>query len=336
MRCLIACFPFFLLNCNQSSTNDLLNADFSGSLVVSPASTTLAAGESVTLKAYGGTKPYTFSLESGKGTVTAGGAYTAGIVGSTDLVKVSDASMKFAYATIQVNTVKVQPQNAGGMLLWLKADAGISTTGNLIDSWADQSGNARNVTGTGGNRPVYETGVMGTQPAATFASTNSNFLTFADVSFVRGVSYSMFIVYKIPSCTGTNRHFIGGTGNTADTNFYVGYNTCSSVIHGYWTHDLGGNASPGGNPEILFLSHDYATFATLISINGQTKALGSNNGSLAAGIVAGLAIGRFTTNYFDGSIAEILIYNSVLSDATRDGILCNLAQKYGVTVANCG
>ncbi len=73
-------------------------------LGISPATATLDAGMSKTFVASGGNPPYTFSLVSGTGTVTADGAYsTPGAAGTAD-VRVTDAIGQHADAIVTIDS----------------------------------------------------------------------------------------------------------------------------------------------------------------------------------------------------------------------------------------
>jgi hypothetical protein len=74
-------------------------------LAILPASTTVLEGGAVGFAATGGIPPYTFSMKSGGGTVTASGDYTAGAAG-TDEVQVQDDNGSVAVATVVVQAVR--------------------------------------------------------------------------------------------------------------------------------------------------------------------------------------------------------------------------------------
>jgi hypothetical protein len=70
-------------------------------LVISPGSATVAVGTSKLFSASGGISPYTFSLSSGTGCVTAGGLYTG--AGTQGVVKVRDSVGNVQTAVVTVN-----------------------------------------------------------------------------------------------------------------------------------------------------------------------------------------------------------------------------------------
>ena len=72
-------------------------------LTVSPSSVALDAGMTKTFAAAGGTPPYTFSLVSGTGSMTAAGSYSAPIVAGSAVVRATDSGSQHADASITVN-----------------------------------------------------------------------------------------------------------------------------------------------------------------------------------------------------------------------------------------
>jgi hypothetical protein len=63
-------------------------------------------------------------------------------------------------------------QIPSGSVLWLKADAGVTTSGSNVTAWADQSGNGNNVSqATAANQPTLETNFFGTNPGILFNGT---------------------------------------------------------------------------------------------------------------------------------------------------------------------
>ena len=64
-------------------------------------------------------------------------------------VKCIDTALDSAFAPSNYSFAVLDLQ------LWLKADAGVTDTGGLVDEWSDSSGNGRDATGTGATRPSH-------------------------------------------------------------------------------------------------------------------------------------------------------------------------------------
>jgi len=81
-------------------------------LAISPSTKTITVNDTYTFAASGGTSPYTFALDSGAGSITTAGVYTAPSYASTAVIKVTDSSddPETAYAAITIATaVTISP-----------------------------------------------------------------------------------------------------------------------------------------------------------------------------------------------------------------------------------
>lgn len=74
-------------------------------LSIIPTAISLPVGNSLTFTANGGETPYTFSLLSGSGTVSAAGAYLAPNMPGTDVIRVSDNIGTIQDATVTITTL---------------------------------------------------------------------------------------------------------------------------------------------------------------------------------------------------------------------------------------
>ena len=68
------------------------------------------------------------------------------------------------------------PSSVSGLNLWLKADAGVTTTtGDAVTTWSDQSGNGNNATqASGAYQPILNPGVLNGYNAVTFNNKTMN------------------------------------------------------------------------------------------------------------------------------------------------------------------
>ena len=113
-------FILILVGCQSSeeSAEDIFGVKTSPEVIVhlmkiSPANKTLFKGESVQLSASGGTSPYAYTIDSGIGTVTTSGLYTAPNVIGNSVVKAIDFEGEIAYATINIaNQISISPTSA--------------------------------------------------------------------------------------------------------------------------------------------------------------------------------------------------------------------------------
>ena len=217
------------------------------------------------------------------------------------------------------------PDKISGLKLWLKADAGASNTG-----WLDQSGNTNNVSGTA----TLVTNAINGQPAMRFNATSNEMsntsttgLNFSAFSFLtvfrRGAVNTTvahtFLVIGAPAASGRQFRLTGLGSNAmelvqANTAVVARAQTAitSTTAYNIGVLNYGANGA-------------YAFF-----LNGNPDGNGSNLTTFSG---TSLYVGsRGATEYYDGDIAEIIVYDNTVSDSDRQGLECYLSRKYGINV----
>jgi alpha-tubulin suppressor-like RCC1 family protein len=108
---MILTFIFLFASCVKTGDESLVNErqetveDVTISLLsISPPSKVMSPGDSFTFTAVGGNPPYEFSLESGGGSVTTSGTYTAPGSSGTATIKVIDAAKNSAFAVATITS----------------------------------------------------------------------------------------------------------------------------------------------------------------------------------------------------------------------------------------
>ena len=216
-----------------------------------------------------------------------------------------------------------------GCTLWLDAadSSSISTTSGNVTQWRDKSGNANHTTaGTG--QPTY------TSPFVVFGGSAQLILPL-----VFSTDWSIFIVAKTTQTTGTS----GGQ-------WWAGAGLFDAEItntqNDYGMNIVGGFLATGvGNPDTTIQSvsqvNDGNLFIAGFLRNSSTGAMSNivTGGTAVTttgptGIrnsVSRISLGALQTNlnYFVGSIAEVIAFNTVISDAQRQNIEGYLAWKWG-------
>lgn len=80
--------------------------------------------------------------------------------------------------------------------LWLKADAGTTTTtdGQPVSTWSDQSGHSRHLTQTGTARPTYKAAILsgGTLPVVRFDGVDDFMSYLGGADWITGTGLSVF------------------------------------------------------------------------------------------------------------------------------------------------
>ena len=208
---------------------------------------------------------------------------------------------------------------SAGMKLWLRADAGIVKDANdKVGVWRDQSGNGRDaIQGTAANQPIWVDNELNGNPVLRF--NGSQWLTTGDLSSAQ--PFSLFFVKKINS--GSNTVIINNTSNTV----LIQSNNESLIMRALATNVL----YPLTYPTPYFLtSAMFNTSNSGLYRNGQVESSGdAGSNSFGGGMVIGQSVNNVAR--LNGDIAEIIFYNSLLSDPQRQSVENYLMTKYALT-----
>jgi len=227
------------------------------------------------------------------------------------------------------------PSNANNLVLWLKGDTGITATGTSISGWADQSGNGNDAaTALGIASPLVVSDDVNNYDVVQFDGRYSYTEIPDDATldcFANGMS--MFVVMNVAALTTSQ--FIGTKGNAS---YSLG------VINALPGTTNGGIFNNGAD---TYSSADVISQSNyqIIGVVGGTLALeanyyfwmdGTNSG--ASALVAAdnsdpLTLGKYgtsATGLLNGKIAEVVMYQDIVSDGDRQKIEGYLAQKYGI------
>lgn len=217
------------------------------------------------------------------------------------------------------------PTDIAGLELWLKADAGTSTTvdGAAISQWNDQSGNANHATQGGGTaQPIYKAAIVNGLPVVRFDRSNDELVVSALTN--NDATRTMFVVAK-----GDGTDAAGGVWGFGNDYALQNFNTAWR-----WKRDQA-NAiiSLGGNPAVFqVITIKVSSTSSLDGyINaGSATNLDPNNSISAGGLTWSVGHNAGTASFFGGDVAEFLMYNSALSDTDRGNVISYLMTKYGL------
>jgi hypothetical protein len=204
------------------------------------------------------------------------------------------------------------PPSVAGLFAWFDAsNAGsITASGGAVSQWNDLSGNARHVTqGTGANQPTTGTRTMNLLNVIDFDGTTDSLgnaagmsqpftLVMAFQADANGGNIALHNQAQFLRKSGQWKLYAGGSeigGGTSDAAAHVGsavFNAASSQL---W---IDGGSIVTGDPG-----------------NGTTS-------GLTFGTDAGFA-------FFDGGLAEVTIYSTVLGTTDRQALEGYLKAKWG-------
>jgi hypothetical protein len=231
------------------------------------------------------------------------------------------------------DTADFAPTAIGGLQGWYKADAITPVAdGAAVGTWPDSSGNGRNATqATGGNQPTYQTLEKNNLPVVRFDGSDDMLDSTCPIG---GATQTVFVVAKITDFSAA-RTLVGpqsGAGLQLRANATSG---AEAVLKsGTATIGTGGTNLIAGQWYILQATYNHTTgawalYGPVSTVTGTTaNGSGTNVQTLSA---ASLRIGRNgTSEPMLGDIAEVLVYNSVLSDTDRRRVENYLGTKWAV------
>ena len=260
--------------------------------------------------------------------------------------KVFQRVMALVCLIVSSASIAQTPGNVGStnLKLWLKG-SNATASGTNVSSWNDQSGNNNNantITGSGGTVPQKINGGLNNNTVIRFDGIRATQGNFG--SAITSNSLSSFIVVKMNS-NGSQpyaRAFAIAQSATRSAGDYG--TTQGAVLYGRYndvTNDLYSQRNNVSFPTLAYtlntpvlLSNTFSGNDFLMYKNGKqlststfsAKAFNSSAYSIGAGIDNG------PSQFMNGDIAEVVLFNTNLSAADKNKVESYLALKYGFTL----
>lgn len=222
----------------------------------------------------------------------------------------------------------MQPDDIAGLILWLQADAitGLSD-GDRINLWEDSSAEGNDfIDSTIANvlGPVYETNELNGLPIARFTEGSGNQAGMqGDPALVLAHPYTIFYVGKYNDTDSQFRRIV----SSLSTNWLMG------PYSGTWQWFSGGFATAGPSAtDGAWVIH--AVRAQTSSGTHFVWPLASEDAPFSAARANPAAIGTVALGYGGSSepaesdVAEVIVYDSELSDTDRDAVVAYLRAKW--------
>jgi len=251
----------------------------------------------------------------------------------------------------------INPDTISGLRLWLKPDTGVTTDTSMstttVSTWANQASTGSGydfVQATKANQPLWGTVTLNGFNGATIDNTD-DFLAISagGLGMLRNLSsYTVFIVAKMPAAAATRRALMVSTGTSGSNPRFAADVTATNrmAIQGRRL-DADGNTSinTGTNNDYATDQNTYLTYLVdhnattakawvngALELNNTTyTSTGSTSDTDSMAIRIGCTIAG--TNQWNGTIFEILVYNTALSDSNRQIVENYLRSKYGLSSA---
>jgi hypothetical protein len=221
------------------------------------------------------------------------------------------------------------PASISGLQIWLDATTLGLSGGTAVATWPDLSGNHYDASqATGTKQPIYNTNKINGLPAVTFDGSNDVL-----VSVIGGIltNFSAFVVI----IKTTSRQFNGYVTTAANTNELTLEDKNNAGALDVWDQNVGAQAPTAngvantGTPLAIGYTYDTAT----INVYSGNTVQGTTNiasGRLGQRVNIG---GNENASFFtmQGSIGELVVYNSNIGSSDRANLFSYFSSKWGTT-----
>lgn len=219
------------------------------------------------------------------------------------------------------------PRTIVGLKFWLDASriSGLSD-GAAVAQWDDSSGQGNHATqATAANQPVYKAGVINGRPVVRFDGSNDSLRA----PFGLAHQHTQFVVLRFVVAGGSPAGFFASDNTSYAGGFiYTGGKLC--------VYETGANFSEGSTETAGVASiQSFISASTGLNYrhfkNGaEIVKTGTNN--IGTGTPSQYVLGARanSTSFSNCDIAEVLCYNSALSDSDRARVQNYLGAKYGI------
>ncbi len=226
------------------------------------------------------------------------------------------------------------PTDIATLVLWLDASFGVITGAPGVERWEDQSGfNNLAFQPTSDERPGFNGSGLNGFPTLTFNGSDETLIINSTDSINLNSDFTFYTVINTPD-TANIRNFCAKNGDNSYRFRLMGNEALETVCN-----DGGGleaDASSGTiavNTDIIAEIHYQVGGTINFTSNGVSLGSATNTLTSIAQSVANLFIGSTLGNaeYYQGDMAQLLLFNELLSTSDRNRVGEYLATRYGLT-----
>jgi hypothetical protein len=231
------------------------------------------------------------------------------------------------------------PSRIAGLQLWLDATKGlfdetsggspVTTDGATVARWEDQSGSGYNVLqSTSANRPILKTAIKNNKNVIRFDGSNDALIS-ASIPSNNLLTVSVFSVVSPTNFGGGNAGRIFERGSGGFSNFM---NFSSAIAFFFGNVDIRGGSTTLSAFNLITSTAIIGTGTANTRIN-RLLAVSGNMGTSPNLANTTYQIGNRTAGDrgFNGDIAEIIIYDNLLTSLQIDQVETYLYNKWGLT-----
>lgn len=234
-----------------------------------------------------------------------------------------------------------QTNGSSELVMWLDANKLGLSNGAEVTSWTDLSGYGNNASSISGNRPTFNSSWTNGMPSVNFTSSNQDYLYVSNSS---STQFSQHTIYVIADMSEDSDEWSPLLVKSDDYDWGNGYGVVRSST----------------DEELIAFDDDYSSYSVYSSITYDTPFMvnhwyngskikfyksGANQGTTnySYGIYNStepLYIGvspyysGSLTDYLDGNIAEIIIFDDNLKNIERILVDNYLSSKYNISTTN--
>ncbi len=207
--------------------------------------------------------------------------------------------------------------------LWLRADAGLTSSAGKVSSWADQSGNGYNAAMNAPSQPSLVAGALNGKPVIRFDGAQSLSLN----KRLQPSTFTVFVVGKNSMPSEAFSMILGPVGSSP--NNQLRWENGSQALFVGTSNNLPIITSTIGNTRVYHaLSARYNGSQMSVYRDGS---LVSTHSFTTSGTWDLQQIGAWYAQYhMVGDIAEILFYNAAISEGDRSAVNSYLKSKYAL------
>lgn len=223
--------------------------------------------------------------------------------------------------TVDNGGQETTPDEVAGLVLWLRADAGVESSSGVpavnndpVEFWRDSSFNADDASQANmSERPIFRTNIINGLPVVRFSSDD---VLAATIGTTAGTIFAV-----VGNVTHTNANAVAGTSISAATKRIVTFFPNATTIYSGDSGELFGNT--------------FSTWVDGVATNTfpGSGAFGAVTERAAVPVVHDgvVGVGRSSVNDpWVGDIAEFIIYSGLLSVSDRTAIEAYLMNKYNL------
>ena len=231
------------------------------------------------------------------------------------------------------------PIPSSGLSLWLKADAGVTTSGSNVTAWADQSGNGKNATGAN-TLPTLQSNAINGYPAIRFNNIDIDTSKFVISSSFNLKNSSAFVVVKQLNLDNEYARYLSfpafeALDYNADDGLAVLFNNGVPQLQITSNAIDATIADADANNVFAIASYKIDNSGNISAFyNGGSEGTNQNSNMASQNGISEIYIGQSPSNFVTeglyGDIAEIVMYSRAVTTPERQQVEAYLNTKYAI------